>query len=159
MIDERSLRDAFGSFGTGVAIATLAQDGVAFGMTINSLASVSLAPPLLSWCLGHGSDMTARFASAPCFGISVLAAAQKDLSVRLAQAGQHVLAQGDYVLGENGIPRIATPLAHFDCRVQQKITAGDHILFIGAVEAATSYDDERAPLLFYRGDYSALAVE
>lgn len=47
--DTRTLRDALGQFPTGVAIVTTrAGDWRPVGMTINSFASVSLDPPLIS---------------------------------------------------------------------------------------------------------------
>ncbi|HXI87715.1 MAG TPA: flavin reductase family protein, partial [Parvularculaceae bacterium] len=44
----RPLKDAFGRFATGVAVAGCAgRDGAPVMITINSFASVSLAPPLV----------------------------------------------------------------------------------------------------------------
>jgi len=61
---QQELRKAFGNFGTGVAIiAVRGGDQQAYGLTINSFASVSLQPALLSWCLANESDMMARLAA------------------------------------------------------------------------------------------------
>ena len=52
----RSLRDAFGQFATGVTVVTTRdKDGKPVGMTANSFASVSLDPPLVSWCVDKSS--------------------------------------------------------------------------------------------------------
>jgi 3-hydroxy-9,10-secoandrosta-1,3,5(10)-triene-9,17-dione monooxygenase reductase component len=48
--DVRALRDALGRFATGVAFVTAAPDAEPAGLIVNSLASVSLAPPLVSFC-------------------------------------------------------------------------------------------------------------
>jgi hypothetical protein len=71
--DPRSLRDALGRFATGVAFVTAAPDGQPAGPIVNSLASVSLEPPLISFCpraarspgsawpRGHGGIPAFRF--------------------------------------------------------------------------------------------------
>ena len=48
----RALRDCLGNFATGVAvITTLGDEGRGVGLTVNSLTSLSLDPPLVLWCL------------------------------------------------------------------------------------------------------------
>ena len=52
-IDPRALRDAFGAFMTGVTVVTAHDaDGNPLGFTANSFTSVSLDPPLVSFCIG-----------------------------------------------------------------------------------------------------------
>ena len=68
MNEHRALRNAFGQFGTGVAIITIADpQGSTLGLTVNSFSSVSLDPPLISWCLANDSDMMTQFADANRF--------------------------------------------------------------------------------------------
>ncbi|MBE8191364.1 MAG: flavin reductase family protein [Alphaproteobacteria bacterium] len=162
MIDDRHLRTAFGNFGTGVAVATAlkvseseGEENSAWGLTINSFASVSLSPPLLSWCLGNYSEMADLFTTATHFGISILSATQKELSMRLAAPDTHCLQDDDYILSENKLPHIAGSLAHFDCQVQQRLSVGDHTLFIGTIENAAYCDKNRAPLFYFRGQYTS----
>ena len=51
------LRQAFGHFGTGVAIIGFHdRENRPLGLTINSFASVSLDPALLSWWLADESQ-------------------------------------------------------------------------------------------------------
>jgi flavin reductase (DIM6/NTAB) family NADH-FMN oxidoreductase RutF len=48
-IDPRELRNALGRFATGVAVVTArAADGRPVGLTVNSVAAVSLEPPLVA---------------------------------------------------------------------------------------------------------------
>ena len=68
MNEHRTLRNAFGQFGTGVVIITIAdRQGSTLGLTVNSFSSVSLDPPLVSWCLASDSDMMTRFADTSRF--------------------------------------------------------------------------------------------
>ena len=49
-VNPRSFRDALGRFATGVTFITAAPDDQPTGLIVNSLASVSLEPPLISFC-------------------------------------------------------------------------------------------------------------
>jgi 3-hydroxy-9,10-secoandrosta-1,3,5(10)-triene-9,17-dione monooxygenase reductase component len=53
--DARSFRDALAKFATGVAFVTAAPDGEPAGLIVNSLTSVSLEPPLVSFCPSRSS--------------------------------------------------------------------------------------------------------
>ena len=88
MASSTDLRQAFGQFGTGVAIIALQNsDNQPVGLTVNSLASVSLKPPLLSWCLDNDAQLFDDVAQAIRFSVNVLAADQLALSKRMAGAG------------------------------------------------------------------------
>ena len=78
MNEHRSLRIAFGQFGTGVVIITITDPhGSTLGLTVNSFSSVSLDPPMVSWCLANDSDMMTRFADADRFCVNILSAKQR----------------------------------------------------------------------------------
>ncbi len=156
---QQELRKAFGNFGTGVAIiAVRGEDQQAYGLTINSFASVSLQPALLSWCLANESDMMARLAACEKFSVNILAADQQYLSNRLAKPGDHKITADEYTIGAHGGVLLNGALANFECRVHEKISAGDHVLFIGAVDAAHYCSQQRQPLIYFRGAYSNLQV-
>ena len=57
----RELRDAFGTFATGVTVVTAVRpDGEPVGVTANSFTSLSLDPPLVLWCLSNRSTKIGR---------------------------------------------------------------------------------------------------
>ena len=52
--DPATLRRLFGRIPTGVSVVTaLASEGQPIGVTIGSVAALSLTPPLLLFCLGR----------------------------------------------------------------------------------------------------------
>ena len=60
-IDPFAFRQLCGHFATGVAIVTaLDADEQPAGMTINSFASVSLDPPLVSFAIDHAANVFAE---------------------------------------------------------------------------------------------------
>ena len=70
--DARSFRDALAKFATGVAFITAAPNGEPTGLIVNSLTSVSLEPPLLSFCPSRSSLTWSRMRRARRFGVNVL---------------------------------------------------------------------------------------
>lgn len=156
--DARALRDAFGTFATGVTVITTRDAaGTDWGLTANSFSSVSLKPPLLSWCLGNASDCYAGFEEASHFAVHVLRADQEALSATFARKGADKFAGLALERGPAGIPLLSEYLARFVCRVAGRHPAGDHAIFLG--EILDFQIGEGEPLLFHRGRYARLAAQ
>lgn len=77
-----------GRFATGVAVVTTTADGAPHGMTVNSLTSVSLEPPLLLVCLTTGARSTEAIIHAGRFAVNILPARQEPLALRFARRGE-----------------------------------------------------------------------
>jgi flavin reductase (DIM6/NTAB) family NADH-FMN oxidoreductase RutF len=156
--DNRELRTAFGSFMTGVTIVTtLEADGQPRGFTANSFTSVSLEPPLLLLCVGKSAASMAVFRQAKGFAVNILSEAQKEISVLFASKRSDKFEAARWRRGPYGNPLIEGSAAWFDCARYQVIDAGDHIIFMGHVEAF-SYSDAN-PLGYARGHYVTLGLE
>jgi flavin reductase (DIM6/NTAB) family NADH-FMN oxidoreductase RutF len=152
------LRQAFGHFGTGVAIIGFHdRENRPLGLTINSFASVSLEPALLSWCLANESQLYDDVAAVSRFSVNILAADQVDLSNRMAGSGSHELGADEIEDVIDSAPALKGALAHFDCHVHHKIEAGDHLLLIGGIDGVRYCTKRRAPLIYFRGAYTGLA--
>lgn len=155
-MDTRALRDALGTFATGVCLVNLVDEqGVANALTVNSFASVSLDPPLVLWSLQKDSDIYALYASAPRYTIATLASSQESLSTRYAQKGGHELEREHFDIGENGAPLIRGALVNLECSLEQALDGGDHTILLGRVTRIAS-GDAREPLIFYTGTYRQL---
>ncbi len=159
-MDTRTYRDLIGRFATGVTVITTRVDGVLHGMTANAVSSVSLDPLLLVVCVGHGSTCLEQLKQAEFFGVSILSDAQESLSNLFALPGppeEDALRGADYVLTDRGVPRLLGTLGWLECRIHQRIAAGDHDLVLGEVLDGTRSEEGR-PLLFYGGSYERLAT-
>lgn len=157
-IDTKALRNAFGSFATGVTIVSYTNSKQEhFGMTVNSFSSVSLAPPLLLWNLQKNSDCFDDIMQAKHYAVNVLSSAQGELSTCLARKGMHSLAalegQNLWKLGEH-CPVICDTLACFECAVHNHYEGGDHMICVGEVLRYTHSGGD--PLVFFSGGYAAL---
>lgn len=148
-------RRACGRFATGVAVATaLDPEGVPHGLTISSFTSVSLDPPLVLICLGHEVSVLAAFRAAAHFGINVLADDQRPLSDRFARKGCDRFGGLEWSPGLTGVPLIPGVVAAIECAVEQRISSGDHDIFIGRILHAAIH--EGRPLLHYASRYHAI---
>lgn len=154
-INSVRFREALGCFATGVAIITIRAKDAMIGLTVNSLASVSLEPPLLLWCLGYQADRFDDFSTAERFGLNILAADQHALSRRCAQPGRHVLAEDELCVSQAGTPLLSHAAAALECIARQQIPAGDHVIILAEVLAADIR--KSAPLVYHQGGYATLA--
>jgi len=151
-IDPRDFRHALGTYATGVTIITaMAGDGKPYGITCNSFASVSLNPPLVLWSLGMYSQGLTIFQNASHFAVNVLSASQRALAAQFAKASTDKFKDVSWTHGLGNAPLLADSVACFQCRAANRYYGGDHVIFLGAVEAYAYNGKE--PLLFARGGY------
>ena len=157
-IDPRDFRNALGAYGTGVTIITAtAADGKPYGITCNSFASVSLNPPLVLWSLGIYSSSLTVFQNASHFSVHILGASQQALANKFAKSSEDKFAGVDWTPGLGDAPVLAESVANFQCRSVNRYYGGDHVIFLGAVEAYAYNTGE--PLLFARGTYGRFLVD
>jgi len=150
--NSRELRNALGSFATGVTIITTRdRQGKLHGMTANSFSSVSLDPPLVLWSSSLYAQSLPAFQEASHFVVNILAFDQIELSNKFAKQSDDKFIDVEHIISESGPPVIVGAAAHFECRNEFRHYGGDHIIFIGHVERF-AYTD-RPTLLFCRGKY------
>ena len=64
--DARALREALGSFVSGVTVITCAEGaGQPVGVTVSSFCSLSLDPPMVLWCLARNARSVDAFLCGP----------------------------------------------------------------------------------------------
>jgi flavin reductase (DIM6/NTAB) family NADH-FMN oxidoreductase RutF len=157
-IDPRDFRNALGTYATGVTIITAAgADGKPYGLTCNSFASVSLNPPLVLWSLVRYSSSLNVFQDASHFIVNVLGASQQALANKFAKSSEDKFADVKWTPGLGGAPILAENVANFQCRAVNRYYGGDHVIFLGAVEAYLYNREE--PLLFARGGYGRFLAD
>lgn len=155
--DVKAFRQALGSFLTGVTVVTTrSASGEMRGFTANSFSSVSLDPPLILVCIAKTASSYPVFSAAETFAVSVLGAAQKDVSALFASKSPEKFAGADWHLGPVGSPVISGAAAWFDCTRHEVVEAGDHVILIGRVEGFGSADVP--PLGYCRGAYVDFAL-
>lgn len=153
--DTRLFRRCLGLFGTGVAIITTRHDGQSAGATVNSVASVSLDPPLVLWSIARTSRSFDIFQQAEGFVINILSKDQMELSRHFASSATDKFAGQATTAGWNGIPMLDGALAHIECRTEDSHDGGDHVIKIGRALNVRTFEGD--PLMFVQGRYAVPA--
>src|SRR4051812_19366299 len=81
----RRFRRVLGHVPTGVALITAMTPAGPAGMAVNSFTSVSLDPPLVSFCAARTSATWPLIQAAGSFGVNVLGEHHAEVSRRFAQ--------------------------------------------------------------------------
>lgn len=151
-------RTALRNFATGVTVVTTRDgDGRPTGLTASAFTSVSLRPPLVLVCVDHAATAHPAFRAHGRFAVNVLRREQEALSRRFAESGGDKFDGVSYHDGDTGLPLLDDALATLECRVIQAHEAGDHTIFVGAVEAVTVAGGR--PLVYFHGGYHGLAAD
>lgn len=156
--DPRALRDAFGSFMTGVTVVTaVSKTGEKVGFTANSFTSISMDPPLLMVCPANKLSSFDVFEQCDHFSVSVLAEDQQHASNTFASSKGDRFSEVECSEDEFGTPLIEGAVTHFSCSAFHKIPAGDHLMLVGKVENFSSND--KLGLGYAKGGYFSLGME
>ncbi len=152
-IDPGEFRKILGHYPTGVCVITgIDETGAAGGLVMGSFTSVSLDPPMVSFCPDKGSSSWPKIRQAGRFCVNVVADDQLDLCRQFATSGGDKFAGVAHRLSDRGMPILDDVVAWIDCKLETEVDAGDHTIVLGRVEELRT---ERAigPLLFHKGGY------
>jgi len=148
----RPLKDAFGRFATGIAVAACrSADKSISAITINSFTSVSLEPPQVLWCLENRSSTYSAFMAAESYGVSILRSDQKAASQRFARFIPDGPHEDEFETFLTGAPILKQRLAGFDCKIVSRHDAGDHVVLVGEVVKFDCADAQ--PLIYFASNY------
>jgi flavin reductase (DIM6/NTAB) family NADH-FMN oxidoreductase RutF len=149
-------RRACARFATGVCVATvLDMQGAPHGLTVSSFTSVSLEPPQVLICLGHAVTAIDFFRAAKYFGINILSEEQRHLSERFARKGRDRFNGLQWERGQSGVPLLPGALAAMEIEVEQRVSSGDHDIFVGRMIRMSV--EEGNPLIHFLGRYRGLS--
>jgi flavin reductase (DIM6/NTAB) family NADH-FMN oxidoreductase RutF len=153
--DPRAFRDAVGRFATGVVFVTAARRAEPEGLIMNSFTSVSLEPPLISFCPSRQSLTWSRMRRARRVAVNVMAAHHEQFALRATPAGADRFAGIDWTLGLGGAPLLTDALATLECSIVEEHPAGDHWIVVARVDElhVSAAED---PLVFYEGAFRAV---
>lgn len=156
-VDPLDYRRVIGAFATGVAVVTADHDGEPFGMTANSVTSLSLDPTLLIVCFIHGSKTAIAVKESGYFGVNILDETQEAISSRFAVSAN----DWDGVrweIGPHGAPLLKQTLGRIVCRLDRVVDGGDHAIVIGEANYCDPGESDVGPLLFFKGEYREMAT-
>ena len=155
-VGAEELRTLLGRFPAGVCVLTVANGAEKLGVTIGSLVSLSLAPPLIGFAVSREAAMHELLREAGGGALSLLAAGQEWLAQHFARgvppiAMWHRIATSE---GANGAPLLVGALGWLECGLQEQVSAGTHTFFVCDVRRVELGVDA-APLVRARGEYTS----
>lgn len=150
--DQRELRDALGTFVTGVTVVTTRdKNGVAHGVTANSFSSVSMEPPLILWSQALTSRSYSAFRDTDHFAVNILAEDQVAISNHFAKSRDDKFDGVAHRSGLGEVPVVDGAAACLECVKVESHLVGDHMVYIGRVERIGK--SARQGLAFSGGKY------
>jgi flavin reductase (DIM6/NTAB) family NADH-FMN oxidoreductase RutF len=150
------LRAVMGRFPAGVAVVTVDLDGKRVGLTVASLVSLSLEPPLVGVAIRRDAALHELLREAGAFAVSMLGAEQEALAQHFARGVPPIAHwEGIATRDREGPPHLEGALGWLDCRAIAEHPSGDHTFFVGEVESADT-GPARSPLVFCGQSYVTL---
>jgi flavin reductase (DIM6/NTAB) family NADH-FMN oxidoreductase RutF len=157
-VDSEEMRHAMRQWTTGVSIVSAANAQDRHGMTVSSLTSLSLEPPLVAVSLERWRKAHQLVEQTGHFGVTILRREHQEISDRFAGRSTE---QSDRFAGleiytlVSGAPLLKGGLAAFDCSVVYRYEAGTQTVFIGEV-LAVRIESPGAPLVYHDRLYRSL---
>src|SRR2546422_11037557 len=184
-IEKGFFRQVMGQFATGVTVVTTCGQGKPAGITVIAFCSVSLDPPLVLVCIDLISHTLPFIRESGSFAVNILTNEQEPLSHCFAGSTQERyehFCHTNFHTAATGAPIIDDSLAFIDARVVAEYPGGDHVIFLGQVEAmgtnghvvfadeeeqqlatldghSNEPGDDKEPLAYYRGKYRHLTFD
>ncbi|MFD5395005.1 flavin reductase family protein [Streptomyces sp. NPDC127097] len=144
-----AFKDAMARFPTGVAVVTACDEtGAPHGLTVNSLCSVSLDPPLLLICVAKSARCHPVFERSAEFAVSLLRGHHTELARRFATSTAEKFAGGGFTRTPRGGVVVEDALATLDCLVEERYDAGDHVILVGKVVDHLLAADHGTPAVY-----------
>jgi flavin reductase (DIM6/NTAB) family NADH-FMN oxidoreductase RutF len=151
-------KESMAQVSSTVVVVTTTTSGGPHGTTVSAFMSLSADPPTIVVSLDRCSRLLARVRAARRFGVNVLSHDQADIARTFARKGDDKFAGVRWGF-DRGLPRLHGTASWLTCATARLIGAGDHILIVGAVEAAEAAG--RLPLTYHArsfGTHAPLAV-
>lgn len=152
-MNSQRFKESLSRLPTGVSIITTQYQNKLYGFTANSFTSVSLNPPLVSFCLDKSAKSMTAFRCSKIFAVSILAENQESLSRHFAKGSDHKFLSVDYQIGQlSKCPLINGAICWIECEITYQHEGGDHIIFIGEVKVSTINNNSN-PLVYFAHQY------
>ncbi len=156
-VSPSEFREAMSHLAAAVNVVTTDGPGGRAGFTASAVCSVTDEPPTLLVCINRNASAYLAFADNSTLCVNVLSADHQDVSN--AFGGKTPMAErfahAEWTTRETGAPVLADALAHFECRISQRVRVGTHeVMFCEIVSMATC--DESQCLLYFDRRYHQL---
>jgi len=139
--------EAFYKISYGLYVVTSGKDGKSNGFISNAVFQVTSEPPQFAVCCNKENYSAEIIKETGAYAFSVLRqeAGSDVIGTFGYRSGRDMdkLEKFDTFMGETGVPIVTNDMvAYFECKVNQTIDVGTHLIFVGEVKAAEIFSDE-----------------
>ena len=161
-IDEQTYKDVMSLLPGGVTVVTtLDESGIAVGLTVSAICTVSLVPPRILVVIDKNSQTLPALLASEAFTVSLLAEGSEGLAMYFASTVVDKFSDLDddsYIELSTGPALVAQSNAYMECRTTQAIDSGDHWILVGGVEAGEVLSTGR-PLVYWHRAFRELVSD
>ena len=107
------------------------------GMTCTAVSSAGAMPPRLSVCIRAASSAARRIRAVGAFSVNFLTEDQGPVARSFSASGRGDAGpfdHGTWRPGPTGAPLLDDAVAAFECRLDQVVESGAHVILLGRVE-------------------------
>ncbi|MFE2488274.1 flavin reductase family protein [Streptomyces mirabilis] len=138
-----------------VVLVTTDRDDRA-GLTATSFTSVSANPPIVLFCVARTASAWPALSVTDRIGIHLLGQDSQELARRFSTTG---IDRFDHpaICYDDGLTSVAGAVAWLECRMVDRIPAGDHHIVLAApVRGGHGGRDQSRPLLYHDRRYTSV---
>ena len=148
-------RALFRRWPTGVSVVVAEAGGRRAGLTVNSLVSLSLDPPLIGISLALSASLYEVLREAREWSVSMLSADQQDLAQHFALSIPPLILWDGVEVREDDSRLLEGAVGWLHARTVAEVPAGDHTVFVGEV-VSLEQGPGRGALVYLHRDYHGL---
>jgi flavin reductase (DIM6/NTAB) family NADH-FMN oxidoreductase RutF len=134
MAEQADLRAVMRRFPHGVAVLTVDAEGEKLGLTVGSLVSLSLEPPLVGISLAHVASLYEVLQEAGEWTASILGGEQDAIAQHFARSVPPLVLWDGIPVRPDDPRLIEGAVGWLRVRTVDQLLTGDHTLFVGEVQ-------------------------
>ena len=149
-MDAAAKQSVLRHFPYGLYVVTVTAGGEEHGMTANWVTQAAFEPPMIAVAVENTSRTIGMIRDAHYFGISLLAAGQRELAGKLGRSSDQAPSKLKGIRTKpapvSKTPVLAEALGWVECRAIASLPAGDHTLVLGEIVEAGVESPDAQPL-------------
>jgi flavin reductase (DIM6/NTAB) family NADH-FMN oxidoreductase RutF len=158
--DAQAFKNVMSRWATGISVVTTHYEGETQGFTVNSYASVSIEPLLISMSIAKGMHAGELLQKSKVFTVNILTDKQAEFGMlfagMFADRNENRFAGINTTLTKQGNLLLPDILGWMDCRVYQEIDVGASMLILGEVMDC-DWTNDVEPLVYYHRQWGRFA--
>jgi flavin reductase len=127
-------RSLFRRWPVGVSVLVAETDGRRAGLTVSSLVSLSLDPPLVAVSIAREASIHEPLRDAGAWSASLLAGDQEELAQHFARSVPPIALWNGIAVRDDDPALLVGAAGWLRARTIDEVRVGDHTLFVGEVE-------------------------